>query len=397
LPYRGEGGFSLLRPATLAGVSGVIAMSKIEEIKKWLGIKGVADLLKAGGFLEGLRAGANRLEAICPFHVDREPSLSLYLNTDRFYCYSCQAKGDLVDLYARAKGLKQGQAIKELNKIAQKIKAGEMVRELNLESLRQALSGQRPEPPERKRKARGLELAPELKNEVFTAIGDFFSWKVEPGAREYLHRRGLEDKTIERFKVFSIKGPELRRFLIEKYDLKLLNELCLFSKNRFLFHQHRVLIPIIENGLIVGLQGRYFVNGRTEPPAGKGIGKYNITSEITGKIFNGDILKSLEPGTKLYLCEGVFDTMILEQAGLQLGGAYRAVGVLGVSHYRPEIIDRLKDFDLIIAFDNDEAGNREAYKALKHLKAIGKTPKRFTFPDGVKDVNEWYIYKRGLR
>lgn len=366
---------------------------KTDEIKRWLSIEDIAKMLG----LKGLKkTGDKRLEAICPFHKDSEPSLSLYLNTDRFYCYACQAKGDLIDLYARAKSLTKKEAIKELYGIAKKIESGKMVKEIELASLRRALSGQKPEPPERKQKARGLELTPERKNEVFSAIGDFFCWKVEPEAREYLHRRGLEDETIERFKIFSIQGPELRRFLIEKFDLKLLHELCLFSKNRFLFHQHRIVIPIIENGLIVGLQGRYFVNGRTEPPAGKGIGKYNTTSEIAGKLFNGDILKSLKPGTKLYLCEGVFDTMILEQAGLQLGGAYRAVGVLGVSYYRPEIIDRLRDFEIVIAFDNDEAGKREAKKALSHLKAIGKKPRLLNL-EGVKDVNELYLYKRGLK
>ena len=33
-------------------------------------------------------------KALCPFHDDHNPSLTLYRNTQRYYCYVCGEHGD---------------------------------------------------------------------------------------------------------------------------------------------------------------------------------------------------------------------------------------------------------------------------------------------------------------
>ena len=42
------------------------------------------------------RAGLNKATALCPFHEDRRPSLSLDLERGLFHCFGCLAGGDLV-------------------------------------------------------------------------------------------------------------------------------------------------------------------------------------------------------------------------------------------------------------------------------------------------------------
>ncbi len=45
--------------------------------------------------------------AICPFHGDRNPSLSVFQGQDgkwRWMCFGCEAKGDALDLEARLSG-----------------------------------------------------------------------------------------------------------------------------------------------------------------------------------------------------------------------------------------------------------------------------------------------------
>jgi hypothetical protein len=49
----------------------------------------------------GIRTIGN--SAACPFHEDREPSLSLFTGVDhkeRWYCHGCLRRGDAVDLEA---------------------------------------------------------------------------------------------------------------------------------------------------------------------------------------------------------------------------------------------------------------------------------------------------------
>ena len=48
----------------------------------------------------------------CPFHDDRHPSLKL--NEDYFYCFGCQAHGDVTNLVARLFGISQYQAAQRL-------------------------------------------------------------------------------------------------------------------------------------------------------------------------------------------------------------------------------------------------------------------------------------------
>lgn len=51
--------------------------------------------------------------AICPFHMDRHPSMSF--KNGRFRCWTCGASGDSIDFTARLMGLKPIAAVERLN------------------------------------------------------------------------------------------------------------------------------------------------------------------------------------------------------------------------------------------------------------------------------------------
>ena len=51
--------------------------------------------------------------ALCPFHRERHPSCKLY--TDHYYCFGCQAHGDVIRLVQELFGLKPIEAVKQLN------------------------------------------------------------------------------------------------------------------------------------------------------------------------------------------------------------------------------------------------------------------------------------------
>lgn len=66
----------------------------------WIEI--VRNSLKMEDVLQRYIGQPNRMHKyLCPFHQDRHPSLSINPRTDRFTCFACGAKGDLIDFVER--------------------------------------------------------------------------------------------------------------------------------------------------------------------------------------------------------------------------------------------------------------------------------------------------------
>src|SRR5262249_41470494 len=42
------------------------------------------------------RSGSNRFVGLCPFHEDRNPSFYVYADRQRFVCFGCKSRGDVV-------------------------------------------------------------------------------------------------------------------------------------------------------------------------------------------------------------------------------------------------------------------------------------------------------------
>ncbi|MGN0174249.1 MAG: DNA primase, partial [Acutalibacteraceae bacterium] len=61
-----------------------------------------------------LKRTGSTLKGLCPFHNERTPSFTVYPNTNSFYCYGCQAGGDVVSFIRTAENLDYVEAIKLL-------------------------------------------------------------------------------------------------------------------------------------------------------------------------------------------------------------------------------------------------------------------------------------------
>jgi len=343
----------------------------IDDIKSRISIIEIAES-------EGLKlkkSGSERYTSKCCFHDEIKPSLTFFTKTDTFKCFGagCGESGDVIKFYALRHGLSNTEAIKQLGE-GTRLKQPKK----GLESLKRVET-----------KKKQLELNPDI---VFRALMEFCG-ELDSASRAYLRSqsRGLTDDTIKQFSIFSIKDyKKARAFLTNEFSEKGLKELGLLSKkvNRFLFIRHKIIIPLIENGKITDLRGRYFYKGQTEPAYH--FGKYHSTAEVWCKLFNADILKTLKKGDRVYLCEGEFDTMILQQHG------HRAVGLLGVGNYNDETIKRLNNFDLMVATDNTEGSRKEAEKIsnifYKQTKCVAD---REQLPDGIKDITELFINRAG--
>jgi len=58
----------------------------------------------------------NRLSMLCPWHDDTDPSAGFYLDTQRFFCFSCELTLDMAGFYARFKEVPYHDALRELEK-----------------------------------------------------------------------------------------------------------------------------------------------------------------------------------------------------------------------------------------------------------------------------------------
>jgi len=58
------------------------------------------------------REKSNRLEMLCPFHDDTNPSAGFYLDTHKFFCYTCTLSLDMTGFYAKHKGITREEALR---------------------------------------------------------------------------------------------------------------------------------------------------------------------------------------------------------------------------------------------------------------------------------------------
>lgn len=365
----------------------------IDDIKNRINI---IELAESEGLQ--LKKQSNRLyKTTCCFHNEKKASLTFYANTNTFNCFACQAHGDVINFYAKRHDLNNKKAIKQLASrlgLQMSFKGLKRAERADLMALqgRDGLTSLKDQLKSRERQFKRIQQDPD---DIYRALQEFCGG-IDQETETYLtsQSRGLTDETIKKFGIFSIKDyKKTKEFLLNRFSLERLREIALIdNKNRFLFIRHKIIIPVIEDGRIVAIRGRFFYKGFSDPEQFYklhwALGKYASTAGVANRLFNGDILKTLKKGERVYLAEGEFDTMILDQHG------YKVVGVLGVSNYSDDTIKRLNDFDLQICFDNDERGNKEADKI---ARIFNRQTGRIAYFEtalkdaGVKDITELFI------
>jgi len=70
------------------------------------------EIIEAEGI--GLIQRGNRFWALCPFHVEKTPSFAVNPETQRFKCFGCGERGDVVDFMRKHKKLSFPEALSHL-------------------------------------------------------------------------------------------------------------------------------------------------------------------------------------------------------------------------------------------------------------------------------------------
>ena len=72
----------------------------------------LGDAVEAAGV--ALRGKGRVRQGVCPFHQEGEGSFTVYSDSEKFYCFGCGAKGDVLDFVGRMERLTLPEAIRRL-------------------------------------------------------------------------------------------------------------------------------------------------------------------------------------------------------------------------------------------------------------------------------------------
>ncbi len=310
------------------------------------------------------RTGRN-LQGLCPFHNEKTPSFTVFPETKSFYCFGCQASGDIISFTMRMENLDYVEAVKSLAS-----KAGMALPD---EGFDDSMS-----------KLRVRILAANRDAAKFYNSQLFAPQNSE--ALDYFRRRGLTKQTLTHFGLgyappgWTALTDHLKSLGYTEREL-ILADLAKRGKNNSVYDsfRNRVIYPIIDlRGNVVAFGAR--VTDDSKP-------KYINTSDtLVYKKGNGVFGLNFAKNSsekKLVLVEGYMDVIALHQAGIT-----NAVACLGTAFTSEQanLLSRYAD-ELYICYDNDGAGKKATARALSVLGKTGLHIKVVQM-EGGKDADE---------
>jgi len=332
--------------------------SPVQEIKERLDI---VDFIRS--YIPLTPAGKN-LKALCPFHREKTPSFMVSPERQMWHCFgSCGEGGDIFKFLMKYENLEFYEALKILAE-----KAGVELKKIS--------------PAEHKQFGILYDISQSAK--------DFFKKQLEQSTEtlNYLKERGLKKETIEEFELGLApnKFDDLSRYLTNSgYDIKDVERAGLIFKtergsyvDRF---RERIMFPLYNHfGKVVGFSGRVLPRLESEKPE---LGKYINTPETL--IFNKSRIlygfhktkKHILEQKSVVLVEGQMDFLMAYQDGVKNVIATSGTA-LTFDHLKT--IRRLAE-QLILCFDNDEAGFNAVERAIDLANANDFNVKILTLQD----------------
>ncbi|WP_299813528.1 DNA primase [uncultured Jannaschia sp.] len=306
--------------------------------------------------------------APCPFHQEKSASFHVDDRKGFYYCFGCQAKGNLFGFVQETENVGFLEAVEIL--------AAEAGMEM---------------PARDPKAAERSDLRTRLAEVTEEAVR-WFRLQLQTGpaaeARAYLERRGLTRETLERFEIGfapdasdallrAFEGKGIKLDLLDGAGLAVPPEDGRPARDRFI---HRIVFPIRDpRGRCIGFGGRAmnpnakakYLNSPETPLFDKGANLYNL----------GPARTAAGKGQPLIVAEGYMDVIALHQAGFEA-----AVAPLGtaVTERQLQMLWRVAP-EPLVALDGDAAGQRAGLRvidlALPMMEA-GQALRFAILPDG---------------
>ncbi len=322
-----------------------------------------------------LKPNGPRFSAPCPFHQETKPSFSVNEQEGLFYCFGCQASGDIFEFFMRINGLDFAEALEQLA-----LEAG-----IEIDPWKAQFAGKSDFSANAKRKQSTRQNMFRMYSLAETHFMTNLSKEEGADCRKYLEARQLSPEIIQRFSLGFAKNEwqSLANALnMAGFKEKDAIEAGLLGKSektgrgydRF---RARLIFPIrsLSNqviafgGRIIGNEDEAkYINSSDSLIYKKGDQLYGLAQSRKGISLRGNVL----------LTEGYMDVLTLHQFGYE-----NAVGVLGTA-LTPEQIKRLSGFTshIILLFDGDKAGRKAALRASEMILVRGLKCSVILLPEG---------------
>ena len=290
------------------------------------------------------KSGRNHM-AVCPFHQEKTPSMSLDVVRGLYYCHGCHVKGDIFTFVQENEGLNFPEAMERLAGLA------------GITLTR--------DPAAEKRQGQKRALT-----EATAAAVDFYHQTLMKSpdaghARAYLRSRGYDAETVADFKLGYAPHGDRWDHLVRELRARgiadsVMIDAGLARKGRkggmYDLFRDRVMFPTFDiQGTPIGFGGRVlgddtpkYLNTPETPLYKKSETMYGIDKAR----------REIQKRGTAVIVEGYTDVIALHRNGLPIAVATNGTA-LGDDHF--ELLRRFTD-TIVMAFDSDAAGGRAALR-----------------------------------
>ncbi|WP_437215966.1 CHC2 zinc finger domain-containing protein [Pectobacterium sp. LFLA-215] len=298
---------------------------------------------------------------LCPFHQEKTPSCVISPEKNLYHCFGCDAGGSVLDWVMKTEGLSLPHAVDKLR--------GELG----------SVPAAAPLPPV-------SDIANEQeKQALLHRVTEFYHHTLlnAPEAIAYLEKRRLNHpELVAQFRLgfanrtlgYRLPSSKLKDGATVRSQLQAIGVM------RSSGHEHlagSLVVPVIDlNGQVQELYGRK-VGDRLRA----GTPNHLYLPGPHGGVWNE---QALVASKSVILCESLIDAMSFWVAGYR--NVTAAYGVNGFTDEMRNAFIRHGVKQVLIAFDNDAAGDEGAVKLAESLVAEGIAPFRVVFPAGM-DAN----------
>lgn len=320
----------------------------VEEIKSRADI---VDIISS--YISVSKKGRNYF-AICPFHDDHNPSLSINKEKNIFKCFVCGASGDVFGFVSKYEHISYEDAIRKVASM------------INFDDPRLF----------EKTYTRHVDENVAILYKCINELQKFYEYSLLTSegkiASEYLENRNISKEEIEKFSIgYSPNNPELATdYLLKKgFSNKNIEDIGVgYWKSGKIYDKNagRLIFPIKDtSGQIVGFSARRLVDDDSP--------KYVNTPET--KIFSkGNVFynmhnakQSLKHDSYLYIVEGFMDVFALDKIGI-----HSVVGLMGTAMTKTHVEQlRRLNVEIRLCLDNDNAGQIAMMKIMSMFDERG--------------------------
>jgi len=305
-------------------------------------------------------------KALCFTGHDRNPSLSFNDKEGYFKCFGCEVKGDQIAL------------VEHFYKTDFKGALQWFIQNYQLQHSTQFPSTKvfQAVKPVLKNPENNYEPNPEIYEYLMNSLS------LSKRAKEYLTTtRGFMPELISQLEIKDINNPKVVfEDLKQRWGVAALEKCGLCKqdngKYKFIWWDHVILFPFIDlNYRITYIQGRRLDLSRIEI-------KYVNLLGVRPQLYNLTALIETKPKGKVFLCEGVPDTI----SAMQLHKS--AIGILGATNFRKDYLEVLSDYQIYIIPDVDKGGETFVKSVVNAFASIGKSVQKINI-GSYKDLNEY--------